>query len=168
LACRQGLGDPELRTPGPGLPYPDPEFTAPAMEAVNATLAQQTGYCEGASPVKAIPIGPCNLPTTQCQLCSDVLCLNLCLKSWPLVEQCAMLSNVCMSTQGIWGRSPLSGTQLSFAHAVAINCLWLICCFCVPAVTQTPPVQTVGPHVATLGMKFYTGDTFCLCAAECS
>jgi len=54
LVCRQGLGDPELRTPGPGLPYPDPEFTAPAMEAVNATLAQQTGYCEGASPVHAM------------------------------------------------------------------------------------------------------------------
>ncbi|DBA75352.1 TPA: hypothetical protein ACH3X1_010621 [Trebouxia sp. C0004] len=70
---RQGLGDPELRTPGPGLPYPDPEYTAPAMEAVNATLAQQTGYCE---------------------------------------------------------------------------------------VTQTPPVQTVGPHVASLGMKFYTGSMF--------
>lgn len=26
-----------------------------------------------------------------------------------------------------------------------------------PAVYQTPPVQVVGPHVATVGMKFYTG-----------
>lgn len=50
VMCREGLGDPELRTPGPGIPYPDPEFTAPAMEAVNATFAEQTGYCEGAKP----------------------------------------------------------------------------------------------------------------------
>lgn len=70
---RQGLGDPELRTPGPGTPYPDPEFPPPAMAAINATFAQQTGYCE---------------------------------------------------------------------------------------VVQTAPVQTVGPHVASLGMKFYTGDMF--------
>lgn len=33
---------------------------------------------------------------------------------------------------------------------------------CFIAVAQTPPVQTVGPHVATLGMKFYTGSTISL------
>ena len=94
LACRQGLGDPELRTPGPGLPYPDPEFTAPAMEAVNGTLAQQTGYCEGASPLHAIPIGLCSCAATQCHLFSDVLYLNLSSNSLPPVEQCAS-SSVC-------------------------------------------------------------------------
>ncbi len=46
------------------------------MEAVNATLAQQTGYCEGASPLRAIPIAPCNRATTQCYLCSDVIVLE--------------------------------------------------------------------------------------------
>lgn len=151
-----------MRTLGPGLPYPDPEFTAPAMQAVNATLAQQTGYCEGVSPLHGIPIGPCNGATTQCQLCSDVLYLNLCSKSWPVVGQYATL---CASAPGpqfkASGRDHhcLAGTCLSFAYMVAIDCLWMIYCFGVPAVTQTPPVQTVGPHVATLGMKFYTGDT---------
>lgn len=33
----------------------------------------------------------------------------------------------------------------------------------IPAVTQNPPIQTVGPHVATLGMKFYTGTPPVIC-----
>ncbi|KAL3134026.1 hypothetical protein ABBQ32_008460 [Trebouxia sp. C0010 RCD-2024] len=70
---RLGSGDPNLRSPGPGTPFPDPEFPPPAIVAFNGSFAQQTGYC---------------------------------------------------------------------------------------AVTQTPPVQTVGPHVASLGIKFYTGGMF--------
>ena len=45
---RMGSGDPALRSPGPGTPYPDPEFPPPAIVAINGTLAQQTGYCAGA------------------------------------------------------------------------------------------------------------------------
>lgn len=44
---RLGLGDPALRAPGPGIPYPDPEYPPPAIEAINGSLAQQTGYCAG-------------------------------------------------------------------------------------------------------------------------
>lgn len=44
---RLGSGDPALRTPGPGTPYPDPEFPPPAIEAFNGSFAQQTAYCEG-------------------------------------------------------------------------------------------------------------------------
>ena len=39
-----------------------------------------------------------------------------------------------------------------------ITSSWLLISVVLTTVTTVPPVQTVGPHVATLGMKFYTGE----------
>lgn len=134
------------------------------MEAVNATLAQQTGYCEGATPLHAIPIGLCSCAATQRHLFSDVLYLNC-----PQTA-CLRLSSV-QRRQSAHNSARLAEiitawNTAMFACMLSYSCLCLICCFGVPAVTQTPPVQTVGPHVASLGMKFYTGDTSCQCAAD--
>ena len=46
---RLGSGDPALRDPGPGTPYPDPEYPPVALGSNNGngTFAQQVGYCAG-------------------------------------------------------------------------------------------------------------------------